>query len=116
MGKTLKKSAPEVMSCAHLIPGAGLPSVGMQSILKYQTQSLSVFVKRQSPPEGDLLDGTACAQAELQKQESSSLFAGAGQHVLCLLSKVYCLFFLFIEIMLHNCKDHLVHLGKGFRV
>lgn len=49
---------------------------------------VSMFVKRQSPPQGDLLDGTACAQAELQKQKSSSPFAGAGQHVLGLLARL----------------------------
>lgn len=47
-----------------------------------------MLVKRQSPPEGDLLGGTACAQAELQKQKSSSLFAGAGQYVLYLLARL----------------------------
>lgn len=81
MGRALKKSGPEVMSCA------GAPSLGC-SLSRNAESKAHLCVKRQSPPEGDLLDGTACAQAELQKQKSSSLFAGAGQHVLCLFTRL----------------------------
>jgi len=38
-----------------------------------KAELVSAFVERQTPPEGDLPDETACAQAELQKQKSSSL-------------------------------------------
>lgn len=65
MGRALKKSGPEVMSCAHLIPSAGAPSVGMQSVLKCRKQSLSLCLWR-----GNLLLKEICLVELLVHKQS----------------------------------------------